>query len=218
MLLTLPVLLQLADMHASSVAPETLAAFALHESGLDPNAIHDNTTGLSFHPETAEAASAQAASLLAKGHSLDLGLMQINHANFVNTGLTIRSAFDPGQSLRAGAQVLVAAYQQCRRGGQIEPQAALRCAASVYNTGREQAGILNGYQARVWRVAAQIVPAIQTATLDTSVPPSDDVVAPAPRRSPAAALEDALHATAPVSDDAIGLNDALHPATPEDHP
>jgi type IV secretion system protein VirB1 len=67
----LPLFLQLAATHAPSVAPETLAAFAQHESGLDPNAVHDNTTGLSFHPEIAEAATALAASLLAKGHSLD---------------------------------------------------------------------------------------------------------------------------------------------------
>jgi hypothetical protein len=83
--------------------------------------------------------------------------------------------------------ILVAAYQQCRRGGQVAPQPALRCAASVYNTGREQAGILNGYQPRVWRVAAQIVPAIQTAATEAGPQPQgateNEVVAPCQRRS-----------------------------------
>jgi len=211
MILALPVLLQLASTEAPSVAPETLAAFAQHESGLDPNAIHDNTTGLSFYLQSAEAATALAASLLAKRHSLDLGLMQINCANLVNAALTIRSAFDPGESLRAGAQILVAAYQQCRHGGQVEPQAALRCAASVYNTGTEQAGILNGYQAGVWKAAAQIVPAIQVAGL---LPPAtamtgvgDTVAAPMP---PAPAMmEDLLHGGPPVPLSSAGLEDAL---------
>ena len=54
---SLPLFLQLAAANAPAVAPETLAAFAQHESRLDPNAIHDNTTGLSFHPETADVAS-----------------------------------------------------------------------------------------------------------------------------------------------------------------
>jgi type IV secretion system protein VirB1 len=220
-ILTLPLFLQLAAAHAPSVAPETLAAFAQNESGLNPNAVHDNTTGLTTYPETAAAAMELATSLLAQGHSLDLGIMQINSANFVNTGLTVAAAFDPGLSLRAGAQILVAAYQQCRRGGQIAPQAALRCAASVYNTGREQAGILNGYQARVWRAAAQIVPAIQTAGIEPGSQPqsatADDVVAPRPHLHPPV-LEDALHPAPPVSNDNEGMSDALHLAHRKDAP
>ena len=54
-----------------------------------------------------------------------------------------------------------------RQSDDAEQQAALRCAASVYNTGREQAGILNGYQADVWRAAAQVVPAIQFSAAGT---------------------------------------------------
>ena len=138
-------------------------------------------------------------------------MMQINCANFVNTALTVRSAFDPGQSLRAGAQILVAAYQQCRRGGQIEPQAALRCAASVYNTGTEQAGILNGYQAHVWKAAAQIVPAIQVAGKLPPAPaqPSTDDTVAAPRPPSPAMMEDLLHGGPPVPLSSAGLEDAL---------
>ena len=120
-----------------------------------------------------------AAALLEQGHSLDLGIMQINSANLQRVGLTVATAFDPGQSIRAGAVILADAYQRCRHDGTVAEQVALRCAASVYNTGREQAGILNGYQARVWRVAAQLVPAIQTAA---EAAPS----APVSHRRPAA--------------------------------
>ena len=135
MLLTLQMFLQLASVAAPSVAPETLAAFAQHESGLNSTALHDNTTGLTLKPATAEEAVALASSLLMQGHSLDLGIMQVNSANMQRAGLTVAGAFDPAQSIRAGAQILAAAYQQCRRGGPVEEQAALRCAASVYNTG-----------------------------------------------------------------------------------
>lgn len=190
-ILALPVFLQLATTFAPSVAPETLASFAQYESRLNPNVIHDNSTGQTFLPETPVAATSLAAALLAQGHSLDLGIMQVNSANLLRVGLTVATAFDPGQSIRAGAVILVEAYQRCRHDGTIDEQPALRCAASIYNTGREQAGILNGYQARVWRAAAQIVPAIQIAA---SAAPS----APPPFIAPQPALAAAAASSGPV--------------------
>src|SRR5690349_8970173 len=167
-LLTLPVVLQLAVVHAPAVAPETVAAFAQAESRLDPPAVHDNTSGLRYMPRTLAEAVALARSLLAQEHSLDLGLMQINDANLRRTGLTVESAFDPGRSVGAGAQIMVAAYRRCQQ-GRGEPD-ALRCMASIYNTGREQAGLLNGYVARVWKAADVVVPAIPKAVDAASSP------------------------------------------------
>ncbi len=224
MSLALPLFLQLAMTFAPSVAPETLVSFAQYESRLEPNAIHDNSTGETFLPATLLAATRLAASLLAQGHSLDLGVMQVNSANLPRVGLTVATAFDPGQSIRAGAVILVEAYQRCRHDGAVAEQAALRCAASVYNTGKEQAGILNGYQARVWHVAAQLVPAIQSAASAAPVPPGiapDDVVAPlprAPQRPPAAVFEDALHPSPPALDEEGVLSDALHLPDQKDFP
>ena len=227
MSLALPLFLQLAASFAPWTAPGTLAAFAEAESRLEPFAIGDNTTRQSYQPATAAAAAALATSLLAQGHSLDLGIMQINSANLSRVGLTVAMAFDPGQSIRAGAVILADAYQRCRRNGTVEEQLALRCAASVYNTGREQAGIANGYQARVWRVAAQLVPAIQSAASAAPLPPGiapDDVVAPRPRvpspapRPPAAVFEDALHPSPPAPDEEGVLSDALHLPKQEETP
>jgi len=90
----------------------------------------------------------------------------------------------------------------------------------VYNTGREQAGLLNGYQAHVWRVAAQIVPAIQIAGDAPSAPTPatpEDIAAPSPRRLPPG-LEDALHASSAVPDDQDGLGDALNHTARKDNP
>jgi hypothetical protein len=127
--------------------------------------------------------------------------------------------------MRAGALILTAAYRRCRRGNESADggaqQAALRCAASVYNTGREQAGILNGYQANVWRAAAQIVPAIQFSVNGSLPSPSvtpEDVVAPSPRRPAPVVLEDALHASPPVPDTGDGVSDALHLASRKEAP
>jgi type IV secretion system protein VirB1 len=215
--LPLPVAAQLASANAPSVNVGTLLAFAWFESKLRPWAIHDNTTRLSEFLTSRAEAVARAATLLNLNHDLDLGLCQVNSANFARTGLTVTTAFDPGRSMRAGASILVAAYQRCLHGNEhadrTEQQAALRCAASVYNTGREQAGILNGYQSGVWRAAEQIVPAIQFSAAGN--PPSppvkpEDVAAPVPRRPLPFAMEDALHVTPPVPDTGDGVSDALH--------
>ena len=216
---------QLAAKHAPTVNTETLLAFAYRESRFRPFAIHDNTTGQSIFPASVAEAADLARARLAQGHNLDLGIMQVNTSNLARTGLTVTTAFDPGRSMRAGASILVAAYQRCLRGNEhadrTEQQAALRCAASIYNTGREQAGILNGYQSGVWRAAEQIVPAIQfRAAGNPPSPPAkpEDVVAPVPRPPLPSTLEDALHATPPVPNTGDGVSDALHLASRKEAP
>lgn len=162
--LPLAVVLQLAVAHAPQVAPETVAAFAQAESRLNPFAIFDNSTRRSYAPVSAGEAIAIARGLLDRGHSIDAGLMQINSANFTRTGLDADTAFDPAHSVRAGAQILVDAYQWCReRQPAAEP---LRCMASVYNTGRPTAGERNGYVGRVFAAADHLVPAIRQAVPD----------------------------------------------------
>ena len=222
--LPLPAAARLASEYAPKVDRGTLLAFAYRESRLQPFAIHDNATGRSVFPASAEEAVSLARLRLAQGHSLDLGIMQVNSANLTRTGLTVTTAFDAGESMRAGAMILTAGYRQCLHGNASPDdawqQAALRCAASVYNTGREQAGILNGYQAGVWRAAAVVVPAIQVGAAGTLPSPSAasaDVVAPEPRRPPPG-LEDAIHAAPPVPDASAGLSDALHHASRKEAP
>lgn len=206
--LPLALALQIATASVDTVAPETLLSFAQHESGLEPNVVHDNTTGRTFYPPTAAAAAKLANELLAAGHNFDSGILQVNSRNLERTGLTTATAFKPAENMRAGAQILVEAYQRCQHGGTTEPQAALRCAASVYNTGREQAGIRNGYQARVWRVAARIVPAIEVAQAASDPEPIVRVPMPPPPVPPAA-VEDLLHAGPPVPLSSANLEDAL---------
>jgi type IV secretion system protein VirB1 len=174
---------QLALRCAPSVAPSTLASIARTESGFEPLSIHDNTTGTSGVPATRDIAIQIALKLLGAGHSVDIGIMQINSANFARLGLTLEAAFDPCKSVAAGAAVLAGGYT----GGDTHEgqQSALRVALSEYNTGDTQRGFTNGYVHKVELAARGIVPA-----LDVGVAPTAPVVSQPPRAAvPAAPID-----------------------------
>jgi type IV secretion system protein VirB1 len=170
---------QLALRCAPSVAPSTLASIARTESGFEPLSIHDNTTGTSGAPATRDLAIQIASKLLEAGHSVDIGIMQINSANFARLGLTLEAAFDPCKSIAAGAAVLAGGYT----GGDTHEgqQAALRVALSEYNTGDTQRGFTNGYVHKVEAAARGIVPA-----LDVGLAPTATVSQPPPAVAPIA--------------------------------
>jgi type IV secretion system protein VirB1 len=156
--LALAAAVALAGQCAPQVAPETLISVGLFESGLDPLTIHDNTSRQTLHPPTIPAAALFAADRIAAGHSVDLGLMQVNSTNLRPLHLTVFDAFDACSSMRAGGQVLQHAYTG---GGTVdEQQHALRVALSRYNTGGPVDGFANGYVGHIERVAERFVPAI----------------------------------------------------------
>jgi type IV secretion system protein VirB1 len=128
-ILPLAVVTALAVTCAPQVAPTTLAAIAQTESGRDPLAVGDNTARRSYHPTAKPEAISLAAQLAAEGHDLDLGLMQINQRNFGWLGLTAGDAFEPCDSLAAGAAVLTA--------------------LSRYNTGKSSSPVGMAYARRV---------------------------------------------------------------------
>lgn len=129
MILPLAVVTTLAVSCAPQVAPATLAAIAQTESRLDPLAVGDNTARRSYHPVAKPEAIALAAQVAAEGHDLDLGLMQISQRNFGWLGLTAGDAFEPCDSLAAGAAVLTA--------------------LSRYNTGKSSSPVGIAYARRV---------------------------------------------------------------------
>lgn len=153
--------LVLANRCAPEVAPATLAAVAGAESSFNTLAIHDNTTGRNVTAGSAPRAAAIAKRLIAAGHSVDLGLMQIDSANLHQLGLSIHGAFDACSSVRAAGVLLARDYRpgKAGKGGQV----ALLAALSRYNTGSAWQGLRNGYVKRVVATAKQIVPAISPA-------------------------------------------------------
>jgi type IV secretion system protein VirB1 len=179
----------LATRCASSVPQGILGAVARTESNLEPWALHDNTTGATEQPASQQAALSDAWAWIGRGDSVDVGLMQINSANFSALGLTAHSALDPCASLAGGAAVLQAAYG----GGKssAEQEAALLMALSRYNTGSPFKGILNGYahhvianadgegQADAGTAAPPARPVQGVALADPNAPPSWNIWATA---------------------------------------
>lgn len=124
---------------APQVAPATMAAIVRVESGGDALAIHDNTARRSYHPRDRATAEALYQLLLAAGHSVDLGIAQINDVNLVPLGLNVRTVFDACTNIGAGGRILSRDYAiAARRYG--PGQLALRHAIGMYNTGRLDAG------------------------------------------------------------------------------
>jgi type IV secretion system protein VirB1 len=174
----------LAGRCAPAIPVAMLEAVARTESGLDPWAVHDNTTGVTEKPASANEALSTASSWINRGDSVDVGLMQVNSANFSALGLTTVSALDPCASLGGGAAVLQAAYA----GGKTtaEQQVALLMALSRYNTGSPLKGIMNGYARTVMLnagggglpvpVAQSDIVGIQVLN-DADAPPSWDISA-----------------------------------------
>lgn len=143
--LSRPELLALVRQCAPQVAPSTMVAILEHESGGDPLAIGVNGNNpQALHPANAEQAAATVEKLLAAGRSVDVGLGQINNANFDWLGLDAQSAFDPCRNIAAAAEVLTKAYVRLRTQAPSN-QAALDAALSTYNTGSPVAGVSNGY-------------------------------------------------------------------------
>ena len=162
----------LAARCAPAVPERVLRGVARTESDFYPWRLHDNSTHLSASPASLANAEAQATAWIAEGHSVDLGLMQINNANLPALGMTIDQALDPCASLAGGAAVLRAAYgTDPVRTGQ---QATLLMALSIYNTGSPLKGILNGYARRVMRHADEAASGLPVPLL----PPANEPVMP----------------------------------------
>jgi len=156
-----------------------LRAVARTESNFYPWMLHDNTVHASDSPTSLAAAEVEASAWIAEGHSVDLGLMQINSANLPALRMTVREALDPCASLAAGAAVLRAAYGDGPVGaGQ---QAALLMALSIYNTGSPLRGIMNGYARTVMHNAGEAIAPVSLAPAKAisppDMPPSWDVSA-----------------------------------------
>lgn len=159
MIVPLPLFAQLAGICGPAVHVDTLAAIARAESSFHSGAINDNSSGRRYFPKTRSEAVALATALIAKRHSLDLGLMQVNSTNLRRLKLSVADAFDPCSNIAAGARILVGFYQP--PAGRADPQPSLLRALSGYNTGSHVRGFRNGYVAKVQAAAAQVVPAIR---------------------------------------------------------
>ena len=124
---------------APQVAPSTMHAIVAVESGGNPWAIGDNTTRRSFAPRSYAEAVATANALIAQGHSVDVGIAQVNSANFAGYHTNAAQVLIPCQGLIVGSEILANAYRWSVATNP-EPRQALWGAVSAYNTGSLYAG------------------------------------------------------------------------------
>jgi type IV secretion system protein VirB1 len=138
---------------APSANPRTMQFLIQNESKTYIYALNVNGNWhLARQPRDEREAVGFARWLLAHGMSFDVGLMQINSANFSKTGLSLHDLFEPCHNLRAGYVVLADCYKRAlyQDGNN---QIALRKALSCYNTGSFTAGFRNGYVQKVVAIA-----------------------------------------------------------------
>lgn len=135
------------------------------------NPLAMNVNGVKVQPKlpkTAPEIVKAASDWIARGFSVDLGLMQINSANLKKLGLTVEQVLDPCTNIRSGAIILKDGYSRAAElhgPGQLALQAAL----SAYNTGNFKKGFSNGY---VWRYYdKQTVTELPRRTVSAAVKP-----------------------------------------------
>lgn len=131
-----------------AVSPETTQAIIQVESGGNPLVIGDNTLKKSFSPKTKLDAMELASRLLAQGHNIDMGLMQVNSCHIKAMKLTLEELFDPCHNIRIGTTILAEFYRQHKS---ADPAQSLFRALSAYNTGQAWKGA--GYVNKILEAA-----------------------------------------------------------------
>src|SRR5699024_1731011 len=141
-------------------SPVTMTALLRQESAFDRYAINDNDAGGVIAPPATEAdAVAVATRLLKAGHNIDVGLGQINSANFGRLSVPWTELFKPCTNLKAAALILRECYARALPKFGTK-QRALRAALSCYNTGNFSDGFSNGYVQKVAQKATLPIPAL----------------------------------------------------------
>ncbi|WP_010188887.1 lytic transglycosylase domain-containing protein [Sphingomonas sp. PAMC 26605] len=141
----------LAQKCASEVATEAVVPLVVTESGGDDLSINVNRGPRVRAGSVAEGA-ALVRSYMAKGYTVDVGLAQINSANFSRLGVSVEQAFDPCTNLRLASSLLQEGYGLASR--HYSGLDAISATYSLYNTGTLTRGFRNGYVGRVWSAAS----------------------------------------------------------------
>ncbi len=103
-----PAIIALAKACAPEIATEAIVPLVLTESGGEPLQINVNK-GPRVRARTVPEGAALVRRYIAAGYTVDVGLAQINSANFTRLGVTIESVFEPCNNLRLASVSLPAA-------------------------------------------------------------------------------------------------------------
>lgn len=147
MIYALPAIAELAQRCAPEIATEAVVPLVMTESGGDALRINVNK-GPRVQATTIAEGAALVRRYMAAGYTVDVGLAQVNSANFARLGASIEQVFDPCTNLRLASRVLQDSYALASRSyGGLD---AISATYSLYNTGSLTRGLRNGYVRRVW--------------------------------------------------------------------
>jgi len=144
---------------APQVSPVTMAALVAQESGGDPYTLDDDSTHIVYHPVSYAGAARLAAQLIGAGHSVDLGLAQVNSGWLAPLRLTAAELLEPCENLRAGSLILLRAWRAAGAGPRAK---RLARTLAIYHSGNPRSLAGREYAAETYRHAGVhvIVPAI----------------------------------------------------------
>ena len=161
MIHAVPAITVLVQRCASEVATQAVVPLVVTESGGDDLSINVNRG-----PRVRASSVAEGAALvrryMAQGYTVDVGLAQINSANFARLGVTVEQAFDPCTNLHLASSMLQEGYGLASR--HYTGLDAISATYSLYNTGTLTRGFRNGYVGRVWSAASGL------GTIETAPP------------------------------------------------
>ncbi len=140
---------------APTVHPETMAAVISAESRGHQFAIADagpvklpwaqrKALVRSLYPGSLEEAVKTAQTLIASGHTVSLGVAQVNDRNLARMGVSIQDVFDPCVNIAVGGKILTDFYEKAV-GKFGNGPAAMNAALSAYNSGDWERGARDGY-------------------------------------------------------------------------
>ncbi|CAN7781237.1 lytic transglycosylase domain-containing protein [Cupriavidus necator] len=140
---------------APTVHPETMAAVVSAESRGHQFAIADagpvklpwaqrKALVRSLYPGSLQEAVSTAQTLIANGHTVSLGVAQVNDRNLARMGVSIQDVFDPCVNIAVGGKILTDFYEKAVAKFGNGP-AAMNAALSAYNSGDWQRGARDGY-------------------------------------------------------------------------
>ena len=168
-------IIMLAQQCAPEIATEAVVPLVLTESGGDDLSININKG-----PRVRAASIADGVALVRRymvaGYTIDVGLAQVNSANFARLGVTVEQAFDPCTNLRLASLMLRAGYGLAIK--HYTGLDAISATYSLYNTGTLTRGFRNGYVGRVWSTASGM------GTIQTPPPIPGSPSAAVPTASP----------------------------------
>ncbi|TCQ02652.1 type IV secretion system protein VirB1 [Rhizobium sp. PP-F2F-G36] len=150
------------------VQTEILAAVVSVESGFDPLAIRLNSDAPRPGLTQSKAEAIEAATtLVAEGHSVDLGLGGVSTYDLPRLGLSISDLFDPCLNLKATGTLLDRYYRAAVATGATGKVAESVMLRAYYGQGDAEVGAMVGYDRRITDEQRRLAGRLSSLILET---------------------------------------------------